>query len=336
MGLRRHTPLRWLAAAAGLVVLVAGCDAGTQSDSGPPPSGPTATGQHGTAASGQAAKPVTTSQQDWQGVAQALGRPGKMKNDTAYRVSFPRRDLTVTSKGVEIKPGLALGSYASFARYPDGTTVVMGDLVVTEDELPKVTDALHAHGIGQTAVHKHLLQQQPPVWWTHFHASGPDAVKLAQGVRAALDQTATPPPAGDQQGAPDQIALDTAAIDQAMGTPGTAKNGIYTFSFTRNETITAGNRVLPTAQGGTTAINFQPTGGGQAAINGDFVMTAGEVQKVIEALRAGGIQIVALHNHALNDQPRLFYMHFWAHDDAVTLARTLNKAVAATNVTPAG
>jgi hypothetical protein len=331
MGMRRHTPLRWLAAA-GLAVLVAGCGADTSTPAGsapPPTSAPsgTAAGQRG-----EAIEPVTTSEQDWHGVAQALGRPGKLKGGSVYRVSFPRRDLTVTSQGVEIKAGLALGSYASFARYPDGTKVVMGDLVVAEDELPKVTDALHAHGIGQTAVHKHLLDHQPSVWWTHFHAEGPDAARIAQGVRAALDVTATPPPAEPAPQTP--IELNTAALDQGMGTQGTNKNGIYTFSFARNETITSHGRVLPTPMGVATAINFQPTGGGQAAINGDFVMTAGEVQKVIETLRAGGIQIVALHNHALDDQPRLFYMHFWAHDDAVDLARTLKKAMGATNVTP--
>jgi hypothetical protein len=96
------------------------------------------------------------------------------------------------------------------------------------------------------------------------------------------------------------------------------------------------DRVLPAAMGMTTAINFQPTGNGRAAINGDFVMTGDEVQGVTQALRAGGIEIVSLHNHWLDEQPRLFYMHFWANDDAAALAETLRQAVKATNVHPAG
>jgi hypothetical protein len=282
----------------------------------------------------EAVQPVQTTEADWQGVADALGRPGKLSGGTVYRVSFPRSDVSVTSQGVSIEPGLALGSYAAFARYPD-TTVVMGDLVVTEEELQRVTTALQDNGIPQTAVHKHLLQHEPPVWWTHFEAEGEDPVALARGVRAALDQTATPPPA-DGSPAGGQLELDTAAIDAALGTQGSAEGGIYKFSFARAEPVTMHGRVLPPPMGVTTAINFQPTGGGQAAINGDFVMTADEVQGVIGALRGGGIEIVELHNHTLAEQPRLFYMHFWANDDAAALAETLARAVQAHDVQPTG
>ena len=254
------------------------------------------------------------------------------KDNTVYRVSFPRRDLTVTSYGVTIKPGFALGSYVAFARYRDGQTLLMGDLVVTETELQAVTDALHAHGLDQTAVHKHLLAQDPDIWWTHIHGVSADAVALANAVRAALDRTATPP-AAPPAPAP-ALDLDTAGIDNALGTTGTNDGGIYKFSFARDETISMDRRVVNPAMGVTTALNFQPTGGGRAAINGDFVMTADEVQNVIEALRAGGIQIVELHNHMLEEEPRLFFMHFWANDDAVALARTLRQAVDATAVHP--
>ncbi|UQA90693.1 DUF1259 domain-containing protein [Streptomyces halobius] len=281
----------------------------------------------------KAMEPVPTKPEDWKDVAQALGRKGKLSGGTAYRTGFPRSDLKVTSKGVTVKAGLSLGSYAAFARYGDGTTLAMGDLVVTEQELPKVTDALQKAGIAQTAVHKHLLEHSPQVWWTHFHAQDKDATKIARGLRAALNTTATPPPAAPSGEKPD---LDTKAIDQAMGTPGKNDGGIHKFSFARDEKITDHGKALPPAMGVTTAIGFQATGDGKAVINGDFAMTADEVQKVIKALRGGGIDIVELHNHGLNDNPRLFYMHFWAHDDAVDLARTLNKAVAQTSVTPAG
>jgi hypothetical protein len=212
--------------------------------------------------------------------------------------------------------------------------MVMGDLVVTEQELQGVTTALQDNGISQTAVHKHLLAHEPPIWWTHFEAEGQDQVVLARGVRAALDQTATPPAAGGS-GPGGPLDLDTAAIDAALAGEGSAEGEIDTFSFARQETVSMRGRVLPPSMGVTTAINFQPTGGGKAAINGDFVMTAEEVHGVIQALRGGGIEIVEVHNHTLAEQPRLFYMHFWANDDAATLAESLARAVEAHDVRPA-
>ncbi|MGP3918370.1 DUF1259 domain-containing protein [Nonomuraea sp. 10N515B] len=277
---------------------------------------------------------VKTTEADWRAVARALGRPGKLSADgTVYRVGFSRTDLGVTSHGVRIKPGFALGSYAAFARYADGSTMVMGDLVVTEPELPKVTDALQRHGIAQTAVHKHLLAHEPELWWSHLHAIGRDPVAIARAVRSALDQTATPAPAAPSS--PPPIDLDTSALEAALSAKGSNDGGIYKFSFARKETIASHGRVISAAMGVNTALNFQPTGGGKAAINGDLVMTAGEVQKVIQALRAGGIDIVELHQHALDDEPRLFYMHFWANANAIRLARALRAAVDASAVKPA-
>jgi hypothetical protein len=208
---------------------------------------------------------------------------GKL-TDGVYGVPLPRSDLAVVSQGVAIKPGLSLGGYASFARYSD-TTMMMGDLVITEAELPKVIDALQAHGVAQTALHKHLLEQSPPVWWTHFDAMG-DPVQIAQGLRAALDATAIPPAAAPPAQQP-PLDLDTAGIDTALGRTGTADGGIDKFTLARKDTIEDQGHVLPAPFGVTTGINFQPLGGGKAAINGDFVLTAPEVQKVIQALRAG-------------------------------------------------
>jgi Domain of Unknown Function (DUF1259) len=233
---------------------------------------------------------------------------------------------------VAIKSGLSLGGYAVFAMYRDGV-ILMGDLVVTEAELPKAADALQAHGIEQTALHKHLLQQDPPVWWTHIHAMSTDPAALAQGVKAALDATSIPPAAPPGRQPP--IDLDTAGIGKALGRKGTADGGIYKFTIARAETIADDGHVLPPTFGVTTGINFQPVGGGRAAINGDFVMTAPEVQKVIQALRTGGIDLVEVHNHSFTEQPRLFYAHFWAVDDGVALAKALRSAVDATNVQPA-
>jgi biotin operon repressor len=276
-------------------------------------------------------QPVATKDADWAGVSQALDRPGKL-TDTVYRVPLVRSDLAVSSQGVAVKPGLSLGGYATFTRYAD-TGLMMGDLVVTETEVPKVIDALQAHGIELTALHKHLLEQSPPVWWIHVHAMG-DPAQLGQGLKAALDATAIPAPTPAPAVQP-PVEVDTAGIDAALGRKGSADGGIYKFTVARNQAITAGDHVLPAGLGLTTSINFQPVGAGKAAINGDFALSSEEINNVIAALRRGGIRIVEVHNHSLDEQPRLFYLHFWAVDDAVTLAKALRPALDATNVKPA-
>ncbi|MER7450415.1 DUF1259 domain-containing protein [Nocardia beijingensis] len=319
---KRRPPLRAATMAALLALTAAaGC---SSTDTSPTPATTSA-------ASGR--QPVATTDADWKTVTDTLGRTGKFgDNNTAYRIPLVRADLQVTTAGVPIKPGLSLGGYAVFGKYDDAT-LLMGDLVVTEDELPKVTDALHANGIEQTALHKHLLEQTPPIWWTHIHALG-DPIQLAKGLKAALDATAIPPAAAPPASQP-PVDIDTAGIDTALGRTGTPDGGLYKYTLARAETITDMGHVLPPTFGVTTVINFQPTGGGKAAINGDFALTAPEVNAVIEALRKGNIAVVEVHNHALTDDPRLFYLHYWAVDDAVTLAKTLRTAIDATHLAPA-
>jgi Domain of Unknown Function (DUF1259) len=314
----KHAVAGTAAIAATVAVVLAGCSSGSK----------------GGAGSGNPRSALTTTDADWKPVADALGRTGKLgDNNTAYRVGLARNDLQVTTDGVAIRPGLSLGGYAGFVRYDNNQTLLMGDLVVTEAELPKVTDALQSHGIGQTGLHKHLLEQTPPVWWTHVHGMG-DATQLAQGLKAALDATSIGPPA-PPPAQPPPVDIDTAGVEQALGRKGTADGGLFKYSIPRKDTIVEDGHVLPAVSLNlTTVINFQPVGGGRAAINGDFILTAPEVQKVIQALRAANIQIVELHNHGLTEQPRLFYMHYWAVDDAVTLARALRPALDATNLQP--
>ncbi|MFJ2821013.1 DUF1259 domain-containing protein [Streptomyces toxytricini] len=318
------TSRRRLLTAAALAPVLAGATAAT---------GATAAAGPGTGAAARTPiEPVPTTDADWQGVAAALGRPGRLMSGLVYRVAFPRRDLTVVSQGVTIHPGLALSSYAAFTPYADGMTVVRGDLVVVEAELQRATDALHANGFGQTAIHKHLLAHEPDVWWTHFHAMGHDAVEAARGLRAVLAATGTPPAAPPAPAPP--LDLDTAAMDAALGAVGTNDGGIYKYTFGRRETVTDEHRIVPAATGMATVLAFQPLGGGRAAVNGDFVMTAEEVHHVLPALRRGGLSVIELHNHGLMDEPRLFYTHFWGVDDAAVLARGLRHAVDATNTAP--
>ncbi|MDF3301682.1 DUF1259 domain-containing protein [Streptomyces tropicalis] len=276
-------------------------------------------------------EPVMTKPADWADVRTALGRPGDMRR-FMYHTAFPRRDLKVFSRGVRIDPALALGTHVSFVRYADRSTLLMGDVVVTEGELQRFCDVLQQHGIMQTAIHKHLLAHEPAVWWLHVHAHGHDPAAVARGLRAALDRTGTPP-AGPAAPSP-PVDLDTTAIDAAMGVKGAPDGVIYKSTFVRRETVTDGHLVLPPGLGSTTSVNFQPLGGGRAAVSGDLVMIAGEVQPVLTALRRGGVELVELHHHNLDDRPRLFFVHYWAVGGAVRLARAVRKAVDTTNVAP--
>jgi hypothetical protein len=266
---------------------------------------------------------------DWDEVGQAIGKDGKLMKGDVYRVDLPRTDLQVTSQGVDIKPALSLGSYTAFKDMGDGNAMVMGDLVLTEDEYNKVIDRLQEAGIGQTGVHKHLLEESPAIWWTHIQGTG-DPVDMAKTINSALKLTGTPlKDSGSSES--EDLGFDTSQLDETIGHTGTTQGGVYKYSIGRADSVTENGMELPPAMGVSTAFNFQPTGGGKAAINGDFAMTQDEVQPVIKALRDNDIQVVSLHNHMLNEEPRIFFMHFWANDDAQKLAQGLRAALDKTN-----
>ena len=258
-------------------------------------------------------------------IAHALGRAGSMQPGGVYKVAFPRSDLHVVAHGVAIKPALALGSWIAFAEEGDHT-MAMGDLVLLPSEVNPVISILQDGGIEQSAVHNHLIEESPHVMYVHFEGHG-DAVRLATTLRRALEATKTPlrPPAASN--AATTIDLPAADLDRILRASGKINGGVYQFGIPRASAITEGTMTIPPSMGTATAINFQPTGGGRAAISGDFVMTANEVNNVIRALRKGRVDVTALHSHMLNEQPRLFFMHFWANADAKQLAATLRSAL---------
>ena len=260
------------------------------------------------------------------GVEEALGRKGAAQPGEVLKFSFPRSDLSVTADGVAIKPALALGSWAAFKQIGKGQSMAMGDLVLTEDEVGPVMRALQAGGIEQTAVHNHVLHESPRVMYMHFSAHG-DAAKIAQTLRTALGSSKTPMGAPAAPATASAADLDTAGIARELGVAGKLNGVVYQVSVPRRERITDMGHEVPPSMGVATAINFQPTGGGKAAVTGDFVMRATEVNKVIRALQAHGINPTALHSHMLNEEPRLFFMHFWANDDAVALAKGFRAAL---------
>jgi hypothetical protein len=266
---------------------------------------------------------------DWAALDRALGRPGKAQPGDVQKYSFPRGDLRVTVGDVTVKPALALGSWVAFKRTgrSNGAAIAMGDLALTEGELPAVLTKLQEGGVRQTALHNHLQRESPKIMYLHIEGHG-DPVRLGETIRAALATTKTPPPSPATLSA---LELDTVALAKALGRPGTANGGVYQVSVPRAAPIKAGGMEVPPAMGVATAINFQPTGGGKAAITGDFVLTADEVNPVLRTLERQGIAVTALHGHMLTEEPRLLFMHFWANDDALELARGLRAALDKTN-----
>ena len=264
---------------------------------------------------------------DWQKVDDAFGRKAAVVAGDVHRYGFPRTDLTVTLDGVTIKPALALGGWVAF-KPMGGEVMAMGDLVLLETEIKPVMTKLVESGLDITAVHNHLLRGSPATFYMHVGGHG-DAVKMAAAIRAALAESKTPLAAPAPASAPPAIDLDTAQLDQIVGVKGEANGGVYQFGVPRRDPVTMdGTAVAPAGPlGVATGIGFQPTGKGNAAITGDFVMVSSEVNPVIKALRAGGIEVTALHSHMLDEQPRLFFMHFWANDDAIKLAKTLRTAL---------
>ena len=273
---------------------------------------------------------TTAADLDWSKVDEALGKTGSDLPGGVHKYGLPRSDLHVTLDGVAIKPALALGSWLAFQPSRDGA-MVMGDLVLTDTEISPVMQRLIEGDIEITAIHNHLLRTSVPVLYMHVGGHG-DPVKLAQTLHAGLALSKTP--LGQPSAPPPSAAieLDTAAIDKALGYQGKANAGVYQFSIPRAESVSDRGMTVPASMGTATAINFQPTGGGKAAITGDFVLLGSEVNPVLKTLRQHGIEVTALHSHMIDDSPHLFFMHFWANDDAQRLALGLRSALELANV----
>jgi hypothetical protein len=269
---------------------------------------------------------------DWSATDRALGRAGAAQPGNVHKFSFPRSDLVVTVKGTRVRPALALGSWIAFKPTADGQSMAMGDLVLTEDEIPGVMSRLQKGGVDQTAVHNHLLDETPHVMYMHVMAKG-DAEKIAKTIHDALAGTKTPmaPPPSIT---PLRLDLDTTAVATALGVTGKGNGGVYQVGVPRPEAIREGGEEIPPSMGLATSINIQPTTGGRAIATGDFVLLPTEVNPVIRALQANGIAVTALHSHLLMDQPHVLFMHFWGDDDAMKLARGLRAALDATAMAP--
>lgn len=258
-------------------------------------------------------------------IDQALGRSGQRAGEV-YRVGFPRTDLHVTVGGVSVKAGLALGSWAAFSG-TDESAMVMGDLVLLDSEVNPVMEKLRSAGFEITAVHNHLLGETPHVMYMHYMGHG-GAAQIAASLKAALAVSKTPlekpaAPAPEPTTPPEWVKT----VNDTIGRQGTFRGGVLSFGLARSEAITENAMTLASPQGVAESINFQEAGAGKVATTGDFVLTADEVNPVISALEEHHILITALHSHLLTEQPRLFFMHFWAADNTASVAAGIKAAL---------
>ena len=253
-----------------------------------------------------------------------LGRSGQKTGDV-YKVGFPRTDLHVSVHGVAVKPGLALGSWAAFLG-SDENAMVMGDLVLLETEITPVLDKLRAAGFEITAVHNHLAEETPHVMYMHYMGHG-SASQLAGSLRAALAVSKTPleKPATGEEPASAPAWVD--AVQKKLGRKGTFKGGVLAYGVPRADEIKMNGMTIPPAAGVAEAINFQAADGDNVATTGDFVLTAAEVGPVMTELRGHGIALTALHSHMLTEEPRLFFMHFWAVGSADSVGGGIDAAL---------
>lgn len=279
----------------------------------------------------QAASPARAADIDWNKVDSALGKKATVSGEV-HRYGLPRSDLHVILDSVQIKPALALGGWVAFAPM-HGQAMAMGDLVLLETEVTPVMTKLLNSGLDVTAIHNHILRASPATFYMHIAGHG-DPEQMAAAIHEALasaSKTPFEPPATTASAAP-TLDLDTVKLDEIMRAKGTAVGGVYQFGIPRRDPAAEEGMKVSPAMGGANAINFQPTGAGKAAITGDFLVTGDEVNPLIRALRAGDIEITAIHSHMLDEQPRMFFIHFWANDDAQKLARGIRAALDTTAV----
>jgi hypothetical protein len=247
--------------------------------------------------------------------------------DQVLKLTFPRTDLHVYVGGFPVEPGFALTSWIAFKQHQN-RTVIMGDLVLLDQEINPVISKMVANGVAVTALHNHLVGETPEIMYLHFEGRG-EALKLAGIMKEALELTGTPLTSLPVQSAGN---IDWAKVESILGRTGQKKDNLLLFSIPRADKIYEGAMEIPPFMGVAMAINFERVGN-QAATTGDFVLLAREVNPVVRALRENSIQITAIHNHMLFETPRIFFLHFWGVGMPEQLAKGIMEALNKTNFT---
>ncbi|MGH7863518.1 MAG: DUF1259 domain-containing protein [Candidatus Binataceae bacterium] len=263
-------------------------------------------------------------------ISAVFDREGTIYGDRVVRYGWPRSDLRVRIGDVDVPPGVALGSWAGFTLTNDGRGLLMGDLVLIESEVDAVMRELRAQGIRITGVHNHLAGETPRVVYVHYEGVG-DSVKLAEGLKAALEKTATPrnrpPPPPTVAGPPPWVG----EVQSALARRGAYRGGVLGFMVARADEIKMNGEAILPAMGVASQVNFASVGDGRVATSGDFALIASEVDPVIAALHAHHIEVTAVHSHMLDEEPRLLFVHWWAVGKPDAVARGLMAALVRSN-----
>lgn len=244
----------------------------------------------------------------WDSVSTILQAPGAFAGGY-HRYNLPRSDLTVRIGDVTVASAIALGSWAGFSGEP-AKAMVMGDLVLTASELGPVLAELSRRGLAVTAVHNHLVGEEPRIIYVHYEGEGP-ATDLARRLSLILALTATPRPVAAPRGTP--LAIDTALIFSRLGRSGRAQGSVAQVSFVLvPDTVRLHGTPLVPAMAYGTPINIQAISPSRAVATGDFSVPASKVQPVLSALAAAKITVTATHSHLVGETPTVYYIHFWA------------------------
>ena len=207
----------------------------------------------------------------------------------------------------------------------------MGDLVLLEDEVNPVIDKLRGSGFEITAIHNHLIDETPHVLYMHYMghgAAGQLAASLMEALRVSKTPLGKPAPSAEEPAPPAWVN----ALEDSVGRKGNFKGGVLSYAGARSDQISTDGMTVAPAAGVAEAINFQAAEAGQVATTGDFVLTSSEVNPVLSELRARGIGVTALHSHMLTEQPRLFFMHFWAVGDPQSVGAGIKAALSHVSV----
>lgn len=259
----------------------------------------------------------------WDSVGRILQTTGSATGGY-YRYSWPRRDVTLRIGDVTVSPALALGAWAGFSGDAADATM-MGDLVLTGGELKPVLAELARQRIAVTAIHNHLVGEEPKITYVHFHGEG-NALELAKRLDRVLALTGAPRPVA--AAAPQPVTIDTALVFTTLGLRGRAQGAVAQVSTVLVPgTVTMHGRTVTPALGYGTPINIQAVSGDRAVATGDFTILAAKVAPVFEALTTNGISATALHSHLVGEEPTLYYMHFWADGPLTDVLRGLRAAL---------
>jgi hypothetical protein len=265
---------------------------------------------------------------DYKDVLTALNRQGDYKANV-LKVNIPRNDVSVTVANVKTPTPFGFGGWVAMTKDTGGMDVMMGDLVLTQDEVNPVMSALLDNGLDVTALHNHFLWDEPRMFYMHVHGHG-KAADLAKRVKPALDligkNTPKPAPSATAASTP-ASTLDTAKLAQIVGTPGEQSGAVYKITIGRDDLkLTEMGAPINARMGLNTWAAFVGTND-NAAIAGDVAMLAGEVTPVLKALRQNGLEVVAIHHHMVDTRPTVYFLHYWGTGSADKLATGFKAAV---------